>query len=184
VLNELASPTPVRMALQRELLADALETGQTATARVSLLIETMLSIAADCIAANRPLEFAASILPPPAGTLPALDHQRLYPDHASFSAKNQLELQAELGHCRREIAHLEQVIAGLRGELGLAHEIFDQIQRHPIAGPVVRLRQRFLDFMARIRPRTGLQPTAERATKVSPTADVEPSRGSESCTPR
>lgn len=184
VLSDLASPAPARMALQRELLQDALQTGESATARVQLLIDQMLAIAGDCVGQGRPLAFPTGILPPPAGNLPVVEHQRLFPGHGSFSANGELELQAELGHCRREIAHLEQVIAGLRGELGQAHEIFDQIQRHPIAGPVVRLRQRFLDFMARIRPRPGSPSSVSQPAEPMPAVPVETSSGSEPCTPR
>jgi hypothetical protein len=172
-------PDAARLKLQDELLRDALQTGASATVRVGQLIDRMLAIAGRCVATGEPLAFPGGLLepaPPAGGTF---SHQQLYPAHACFGQLETVELQAELGHCRREIRHLEQVIAGLRGELGQAHEIFEQIQRHPIAGPVVRLRQRFLDFMARIRPRT--PPSA--ADAIAPVS-LDPPREGEPCSPR
>jgi len=149
VLEELASPALAKMAMQQQLLADALQVAGPATQRVGQLVTSMLETSARCIQEGRPVEFPAAMLPPASSQECEFDHQLLFPDHGDFKKTGLATLQAELAHCRREIRHLESVIAGLRDELGQAHEIFDQIQRHPVAGPVVRLRQRVIDWSQR-----------------------------------
>ena len=62
-------------------------------------------------------------------------------------------LQVELSHARREISYLHRELAQIQSELDQAHQIFEQIEKHPIAGPIVRIRQKMLDLMAAIRKR-------------------------------
>jgi hypothetical protein len=71
----------------------------------------------------------------------------LFPGVTEFREGSTVVLQAEWAHARREIAHLQRELLQARSELAEAHAIFDEIHRHPIAGPVVRLRQRMLDRM-------------------------------------
>jgi vacuolar-type H+-ATPase subunit D/Vma8 len=68
-----------------------------------------------------------------------------------FSRHDLAELQVELSHARREIRHLQQKQTQLLAELQQAHEIFEQIHRHPVAGPVVRIRQKVLEWLARLK---------------------------------
>jgi len=80
-------------------------------------------------------------------------HEHLFSDHASFQERDVLTLQAELGHARREIDHLNREIKAFQTELTEAHQIFEQIDNHPIAGPVVRTRQKLIDWMKHFRQR-------------------------------
>ncbi len=149
VVGELANPSAAKMDWQHQLLGDALQVSQPASDRCVQLIEAMLEISAACVAENRSLGFSESMLQPVAVSDGTFDQQSLFPNHADFKSTDLVEMQAELAHCRREIQHLETVITGLRGELGQAHEIFEQIQKHPLAGPIVRLRQRVMELTQR-----------------------------------
>jgi len=46
------------------------------------------------------------------------------------------------------IDHQAERISDLEAELTEAHKIFDQINTHPLAGPVLRLRERILKVLS------------------------------------
>ena len=58
-------------------------------------------------------------------------------------------MAGELAQARREILHLQGELAQARNELAQAHRIFDEIHSHPIAGPIVRIRQRLVNLFRR-----------------------------------
>jgi hypothetical protein len=77
-----------------------------------------------------------------------LHHDRQYPQHAAFTETNLLELQSQLAHSRREIDLRQARIDQLESELAEAHHIFEQIENHPIAGPVVKIRRGFQSLIS------------------------------------
>ncbi len=147
VISQLHRPTADRRHFQQTMLRDELESIGSATERMALLIREMQKHAAQCLDDQRPLSFPAGIVPLQsldASEFPAVD---LFPNHAAFHEADPQRLQAELAHARREILVLQANIDQLLNELSQAHAIFDQIHSHPIAGPVVRLRQKLIDAM-------------------------------------
>ncbi len=145
VLAELRNPSANRMHFQQLVLRDELECPGSATDRMAILVQKMQSIAAECLRDGRPLSFPSRLIPFEPSDETYLPAAELFPQHAAFRETDPLRLQAELAHARREIALLQAEIEQLRDELGQAHTIFDQINSHPIAGPVVRLRQKLID---------------------------------------
>lgn len=77
-----------------------------------------------------------------------LQHDQQYPQHAAFTETNLLELQSQLAHSRREIDLRQARIDQLESELAEAHHIFEQIENHPIAGPVVKIRRGFQSLIS------------------------------------
>ena len=173
-LAQLASRPETRLMFQRSQLDDALNLQGDATERLVELVRQMLKIAADQVNANLPLEFPAQILAPVNATPTEFCHQRLFENAPEFSNDEPTLLQVELSHARREISHLHRELAQVHSELDQAHQIFEQINKHPIAGPIVRIRQKMLDLMAAIR---------KRKNKIDPDPDPPadpPSRLTES----
>ncbi|MCH2182972.1 MAG: hypothetical protein MK108_13285 [Mariniblastus sp.] len=154
VLKELVRPGESKRVLQRYLLQDALYQDGSATDRLSELIRAMLDRASDCLERGEDLQFPPRMLAHPASILASsigFEHRDLFANRPEFSQSNLTEIQAELAHSRREIDHLNRQIQQLQNELGQAHEIFEQIQKHPIAGPVVKLRQKLLDMFSNMK---------------------------------
>ncbi len=145
VLAGLQNPPANRMHFQRMLLRDELECAGSAANRMATLIQQMQVVAAECLREGRALSFPAGLLPLEPCEKTELPATELFSQHAAFRETDPRRLQAELAHSRREIALLQSQIEQLQGELGQAHTIFDQINRHPIAGPVVRLRQKLIE---------------------------------------
>lgn len=151
VLHALLNPSEDRMHYQRSTLRDELECDGNSTRRMAELVNGMMQHAADCLARQQPMKFPARIVQFPQISPLEFPTKALFPDQASSQGSDQQRLQAELAHARREIIVLNADIRQLRSELGQAHKIFEQINRHPIAGPVVRLRQRLIDAWKRWR---------------------------------
>lgn len=152
-LSELLEPTETKLVLQRYLLDEALFVVGSASERMQKLINDMLEVTALAINNQTAIEFPAGMLPYPAWASAdsvGFDHKTLFP-YAAFQSNDSIAVQADLAHARREIEHLHHEIAQLQSELGQAHEIFEEIHRHPVAGPIVRTRQRIIDFFKRIR---------------------------------
>ena len=79
-----------------------------------------------------------------------MDFATVFANYDEFSDDCDLQqLQAQLAHARREVEHQKRIGDGLKAELAEAHAIFEQIHQHPIAGPIVRIRERFIQFMNR-----------------------------------
>ncbi len=156
VLKQLASPCSARMQFQNSVLNDALQVAEPATGRLVQLIHSMFAASDQQLATGNPFEFVPNLLPQPicASKLSSphckMDHASIFANFNEFSDDCETEqLQAQLAHARREIEHLHRIGDGLRAELAEAHTIFEQIQQHPIAGPIVRIRERFIQFMNR-----------------------------------
>ena len=151
-MNELANPTEAKLVLQRFLLQDALHLETSATDRLSDLIQAMLETSQNCLEQSQNLQFPSQMLPLPGCILASsigFEHQNVFSDRPEFSQSDLTAIQAELAHARREIEHLHREIGQLEAELGQAHEIFDQIQNHPIAGPVIRTREKITGLALR-----------------------------------
>jgi len=154
-IAQMAKRDDVRMLFQQTELADALNVNGNAQSRMVELVQTMLNLAASQIKnqPDCPLTFPAQILEPLPATFPSFVHGDLYPGANEFAISDKAELQVELSHARREILHLQRELDQSRSELDQAHQIFEQIEKHPIAGPVVRIRQKMLDLMTAMRNR-------------------------------
>ncbi len=153
-INELLNPAESKMLFQRQVLNDELYLESGATGRMAELIEAMLCVSKSCVTSGRPLEFPDGMLdrPTAAGSQSVrFDHAALYPGFDEFRQTDTTQLQAELAHTRREIDYLNRQLVQLQSELGEAHQIFDEINGHPIAGPVVRARRRLLDMISRMK---------------------------------
>lgn len=149
-LRGMAKRDPVRMHFQSDQLADAVYRESSATQRLKELILKMSGIAGDQIQAGQSIEFPPNLLPVPETSLLNFDHESLFKSEV-FKQQETRVLQVQLEHSRREVKHLNREIEQLQAELKQAHQIFETISSHPIAGPVVRIRQKMLDLMARIR---------------------------------
>jgi hypothetical protein len=157
IMRELADPPEAKMFFQRNQLKDQLALdpqnrspeSPTATDRLIQLVRSMQEIAAKQIESGEPLDFPARVLPLLTGDPIEFDHQRLFPYYSEFSENDIRVTQVELAQARREIEHLHRELRQVQTELNQAHAIFDQIQQHPVAGPIVRLRQKFLDWFSR-----------------------------------
>jgi hypothetical protein len=146
-VESLWEPPAVRLALQNEILCDALQFHQSASERMVQLIEAMTRVAANGIAAGQTLVFPEHLLEPLPQVAQVLQLGRLFPALPGLGLDSVGQLAAEWAQCRREIDHLHRELAQAKSELAEAHRIFEQIQRHPIAGPIVRIRQSFLDWL-------------------------------------
>jgi hypothetical protein len=163
VISDLITCPETKMLFQNLQLSDALHgapvlaSGSTpgadidsATDRLERLVKLMMALAAEQIRLDQPLCFPEHLLDQPNGSSqPRLDHALVYPSATEFSQHDIVELQVELSHARREIEHVQRELAQTKSELDLAHTIFDSIEQHPVAGPIVRMRQKWLDWTAR-----------------------------------
>lgn len=149
VVAELIQPPEAKMLFQRQCLSYELCQDGNSTDRMAELIRQMLLFSVQ--ASDVPLRFPESILKPAPSQVIDFDHSSVFSDYSEFQNDDVSRLQTELAHSRREIKHLQQQLAQIHSELGQAHQIFDQINSHPIAGPVVRLRQKWLDLMRKLK---------------------------------
>jgi hypothetical protein len=147
VIGELAEVPPVKMAYQQMCLRDALQCDEDATARLEKLVHGMLQEMQVCRQAHQPLHFSTQILPATHSLSAKLDLPHLYPQFPELGFDSTEQLAAEWVQSRREIEHLHRELKQAKSELAEAHRIFSQIHRHPIAGPIVRIRQTVLDWI-------------------------------------
>jgi hypothetical protein len=121
-LRGLISPPPARMVLQDTLLHDQLECRTPAAPRLNRLLRAMAKCGRRCRRAETPLTFPYRILSDDQDGhhLPEerFDLRTLYPHHPVFGRFDQVELQVELGHVRREIARQQKAIANQQEEIG------------------------------------------------------------------
>lgn len=169
VMGELAEPSEIKLAHQQAILRDALECESAATPRIVELAEAMLECASMCVSNDEPLRFAPSILqesnrPEYIGQT-SFQHAQFFPDEDVFHESDLSKLQIALADARRELDQRQARIIQLEKELGQAHGIFDEIHQHPIAGPVVRMRQKWIDFWSQRRGRksSSESPNAKRS---------------------
>lgn len=149
VISELVDPTEIKMLFQRQCLSFELCQNGNASDRMADLIQQMLRFSSQVT--DGEMRFPESMLPPVSPQLVNFDHASLYPQYSDFQNDDVTQLQTELAHSRREIKHLQNQLAQIQTELGQAHKIFDEINNHPIAGPVVKLRQKWFDLMRKLK---------------------------------
>jgi hypothetical protein len=149
VVEELADPPGAKLELQKLLLGDALYCGSNSIQRMVELIDGMKCEAREALATNRPFSFAQAILPTPIAALQTFATETLFPQVAELGFDSPRQLAAELVQSRREISHLQRELAQAKAELAQAHGIFEEIRNHPIAGPIVRIRESLLSFLKR-----------------------------------
>lgn len=164
-IAELAEPPTAKTTYQQTILNTALLTTENSTQRFADLIGKMLEHAAS---GNDPMRFPSNLLEPPANLIDlGFDHGQLFPEFESFRNPDVIQLQSQLAHSRREIEHLHGEIEQLKTELGQAHEIFDEIHNHPVAGPIVRIRQRLIDWLKKRSNRSSNAATANLSVTAS-----------------
>jgi len=151
VFQQMLKRDEARMLFQRNLLSDSLNRSTNATERFVELAQSMLKITQEKISAGQPLEFPAQLLSDPPIQLSEFSHKRLYANAAEFTLDDKTELQVQLSHARREITNLRTELDETRAILSEAHEVFEQIEKHPIAGPIVRIRKQLSDWMSAFR---------------------------------
>ena len=173
VISQLQAKPEDKMFLQRSLVEDAVTTDGKASDRLQQLACQMLQISREQVAAGQSLRFPRGILTGATVPTTKLRHVNVYPDFAEFQLTDTVESQSQLAHSRREIKHLQSVIAQLQSELDEAHGIFDQIRRHPIAGPIVRARQKLKDWLERFRQRSVLNPRSAIGPSEPPSLEVD-----------
>ena len=151
-INELRSPSEDKMLFQRQALADSLYLESSATQRLADLIQKMQEhLQSD------ETKFAERLLPAVGDSIVAFDSAALFERYSEFQISDATRLQTELAHAKREIEHLNAELAQLQSELGEAHRIFEEINGHPIAGPIVKARQKIIDMVQKLR-RNSAQP--------------------------
>ncbi len=148
VVRELRQPAEAKLHYQRHVLEQTLLRAESATDRMVELITAMAQTATEQSAIGEPLTFDRPLLERPRATTVPLNHSVLFPDDEAFENSDVVQLQALLSNARRHIGHLDQRIDTLEAELSEAHEIFTQINSHPVAGPIVRLRERILKVLS------------------------------------
>ncbi|QDV71509.1 hypothetical protein Poly24_52460 [Rosistilla carotiformis] len=148
-LEQLIRPTEARMHYQKSVLHDALQLQSPASDLMVQLIQAMLGQAQSAVRSDRTPRFPKAILPPADAAPPSLCLPAAYPMRGVFQNDDLQKLQTQLADAERETELLHRMIDGLRDELGQAHAIFDSIHRHPVAGPVVRARQKVIDWFAK-----------------------------------
>lgn len=150
VVNELLDVPPAKQQYQQTALDMTLAPTTNASRRFGLLVKRMLECSASV--GENDLEFPTNLLADQLLQVETnFEHAQLYPSFSEFQNSDLLELQTHLAHSRREIQHLHREMDQLKSELNEAHEIFDQIHRHPVAGPIVRIRQKLISWLNRTR---------------------------------
>ena len=157
-VSALLAPSEERLQFQRSLLADALQLGEPATQRLENLISEMLRLQSEPQVTSSDSAIARPLLTPPAAEFAhGFDHSAMFSSFAEFQSDDKVQLQAELAHARREILHLQRQLKQIETELGQAHQIFDEINNHPVAGRIVKIRQRLLTLFKKYKP-SNIQP--------------------------
>ena len=146
VLAELQNPPAEKLFFQNMVLNQSLYRESSATDRMVALIKKMQRDASAQIAAgDQALRFSPQLLPLPLASTEVLDHRSLFPDDAAFTEQDHTALQGLLSNARRRIGRLEKRVSVLESDLNAAHDVFDKMRAHPVAGPLIRLRERVLE---------------------------------------
>ncbi len=121
VLDELKAAPLAWMLYQEFCLEDALACRTPALPRMAYLIDEMLRIRRECLAAGKPLAFPHRIVQDPAEQVAwpseAFDLKRLYPHHRVFGNREVTILQAELDAALGTISILKSQVEVLSGRL-------------------------------------------------------------------
>ena len=148
-VESLLNPAAEKLVLQDAFLCDAMQVVQPAVDRFEQLVTAMFNAIDAQADSVGQLKFEQNLLVPTSHVIESFVHEKVFDQYAEFGQQDLVELQAELAHARREVEHQKRIAEGLREELGQAHQIFEQIHNHPIAGPVVRIRERMMEFLKR-----------------------------------
>lgn len=152
VMAQLRQPPVRHLHFQQFQLNQMLYQETSAIDRMVLLVRAMQDSAALQLEAGvKELQFETNLLPRPVSTMAEFSWQHMFPDAEAFANGDRIQTQAQLAHARRHINELDRRIEQLQFELGHAHQIFKQIHRHPIAGPIVRIRERLLKWFGQTR---------------------------------
>ena len=154
VIDELKDPTPRKMHFQDQQLQQLLYRESSASERLIRLVRSMQKIASECVFKGVSLDFEPNLLPLPKLSPVTFNSQAMFPETMEFAESNLIETQAQLAHARRHTDHLNRRIEQLELELKQAHQIFDEIHQHPIAGPIVRIRERLLTTLQNVKRKT------------------------------
>lgn len=148
VLEELRSPPLAKLLYQRAVLHDNLECRSPAAPRLVRLIAEMARSGRESRAAGKPLSLPRRILTDPLDGhhLPdeAFDLQRLFPDHPVFGSTDRAALQVEVEQWRREATSLRAAAEEARREADELRNALERFERHPVLGPLLRLRRRWI----------------------------------------
>ena len=148
-IRQLCEPTPEQMHFQSSVLTDALHCQVDATDRMLQLIDSMRGMSAVCRSRGEPLSFTLPLLPALSDAWPELCTETIFQERYVTKLDDRSLLQVELADAQREIQLLRANIEQLSNELGQAHAIFDTIRQHPMAGPVLRARERILGWLGK-----------------------------------
>jgi len=148
-MESLLQPAAAKLNLQDVILCDAMQVFESSVDRFERLAGAMFEAMEEQVESGRELAFAANMLCEKNYVVDSFVHEKVFGQFDEFSRRELTELQAELAQARREVERQKGIARGLKEELGQAHQIFEQIQNHPIAGPVVRIREFVLGFLKR-----------------------------------
>ena len=154
VIAQLKHPDARKMHFQDQQLQQLLYRETSASQRLIRLVRAMQKVASECVFKGVPLDFEPNLLPLPQLSPITFNSQAMFPEAMEFAESNLIETQAQLAHARRHADHLDQRIEQLESELKQAHQIFDEIHQHPIAGPIVRIRERVLTTLQNVKRKT------------------------------
>ncbi len=153
VVEQLKQPDDRKLHFQNQQLQQILYRESLASDRLVALVRSMQELAVAQVASGQALSFPPNLLPMPVASPLRFDSRIMFPSAPEFSETDLLETQTQLAHSRRHVDHLNFRIRELEAELKQAHQIFDEIHEHPIAGPIVRIRERVLATLQNIRPK-------------------------------
>ena len=151
VIAQLKDPAAPKMHFQDQQLQQLLYRESSASERLIRLVRAMQDVASEHVFKGISLEFEPNLLPQPQLSPITFNSQAMFPDTMEFAESNLIETQAQLAHARRHANHLDRQIVQLESELKQAHQIFDEIHQHPIAGPIVRIRERVLATLQNVK---------------------------------
>lgn len=153
VVQQLQQAEDRKLHFQDQQLQQILYRESPASDRLILLVRAMQELAIEQVASGKTLSFAPNLLPMPVASPTRFESRAMFPETLEFNETDLIESQTQLAHSRRQIDHLNHRIQELEAELKQAHQIFEEIHEHPIAGPIVRIRARLLATLQNIRPK-------------------------------
>ncbi len=148
VLHQLADPLPQKMQYQEFLLRDTLQTSFSATDRVVELIEKMHLEMKQSLDAKKPITFSSRLLPAVEDRAIDFVHHEYYPNQWTSLEIEHDQLRLELADQTHRLKICQSDLEQAQKELSEAHKILFSIEKHPIVGPIVKIRRKFLDFLA------------------------------------
>ena len=151
VIEQLKQPDDRKLHFQNQQLQQILYRQSSASERLIALVRVMQKSALEQVALGKDLSFLPNLLPMPAASPINFDSRAMFPSVLEFQETDVVETQTQLAHARRHIDHLDHRISELEAELKQAHQIFDEIHDHPIAGPIVRVRERLLEALGNVK---------------------------------